>query len=161
MPPPGIAINGDLIAFGFDDLSSPDGALTEIQVENFGHQPNFFTNLAAGATPDVEPAKIANIKVDGKGDAIWIACPSAVANQPDESRLGRDFATGAGARCQRAGPEMWVYYTVGEAASVQRNLDHGLAIDPRSLRLDGSIASWRAAGRTHSADIAQPAARRH
>lgn len=161
MPPPGIATHGELIAFGFDDFTNPDGAITEIDIETLSHPPNFYTLIASAVMPDLGAAKVVTIKVDGKGDAVWIACASAVTGRQDDRRLGLDFATGRAARCQRPGPTMWVYYQRGIASSVQRLLAHGRSIDPLSLRLQGSTATWQDSGRSRTADIAQAAANAH
>jgi len=160
MPPPAVAVDGDLVAFGFDDFSNPEGAVTEIDVEDLSHPPNFHTIVAGGGTPDIGPAKIVNIKVDGAADAVWMACASAVGSQPnDPRRQNLDFATGAAARCQRPGQAIWVYYTRGDTSFVQRLLDQGAKVDPLSLQLRGSIASWRDGVSRRSADISQAAAR--
>jgi hypothetical protein len=145
-PAPAVGVSGELYVYG--DILPGTGEGIEagrLLPVNSGSPPSGAALIAGDTGRD---AKLITVKLKSDGAYVWMTCEI-------KGPLKAYLASGPHARCQHPGVPIWVYkhdanQSEGNALSL---LAFGNTIDPQSLRLQGSNASWRQHGRTRTAKL--------
>jgi hypothetical protein len=143
---PSLALNGSYVGFAVDDCDYQKPTC-ETQVA----QVNLAERGGAGPTgfpaqPTGKPyVKVGSLRVGRRGDLIWIVCP--------DRGVDPGFLFGKQTpNCVRPGDrDKVIILAAGTKSEVV--LDSGRQIDPSSLRLSGTAASWSHSGRRHHARL--------
>jgi len=146
-PAPAIAVSGELYVYG-DILPGTEEGIEARRLlpVNSGSPPSGAALVAGDFS--THNAKLITIKLKSDGAYAWMTCEI-------KGPLQAYFVTGPHARCSHPGVPIWVYkhdanQSDGAALTL---LAHGRTIDPRTLRLHGSIISWRQQGWTRTATL--------
>jgi hypothetical protein len=143
---PSLVLNGTYLGFAVDDCDYQKPTC-ETQVA----QINLAERGGAGPTgfpaqPTGKPyAKVGSLRVGRRGDLIWIVCPDR--GQDPGFLFGKQTPN-----CVRPGDRDTVI-TLAAGTKSEVILDSGRRIDPSSLRLSGTVASWSHSGRRRHARL--------
>lgn len=148
--PPGMSLRGHRLAYGLNVADEGDEpARTYIQVINLRRPDRFsgsgFDLMGAGSAGPGDTAKIGSLALGAHGTIAWISCPA----DPFDPLTRRSLRPRPG--CVRPGHRDQVRTLVG--FNHVRVLARGRKIDPASLRVHGTRASWISGGRRHSARL--------
>ena len=147
--PPGMALRGHRLAYGISvGAEGDEPPFTNVEMVDLRRpDPNGdgFALTAAGDGGPGDTSKIGSLAIGTHRTIAWIACPDdsaePVGSNSDDPRP----------ECVRAGYGDQVR-TIAGLGKV-RVLDDGRDIDPTSLRVRGTRASWIRGGRRHSARL--------
>ena len=133
-----VDLTGPLVAFAEETCRGTDGCSTELRVRDL----RSFAGISrlAELGPGEHP-QLGSIRLKPNGAVAWIACPG-----------DRGASFGSNRLCRRPGVLARVY---AMHASVERErlLAVGRRIDPASLRLSGSLLTWRDGRRVRRARL--------
>ena len=143
---PSLALNGSYVGFAVDDCDYQKlTCVTQVAEVNLAER--------GGAGPTGFPAqptgkpyvKVGSLRVGRHGDLIWIACPERA--QDVLNLFGKQTPN-----CVGPGDRDTVI-TLAAGTKSEVILDSGRQIDPSSLRLSGTTASWSHSGRRRHARL--------
>jgi hypothetical protein len=147
--PPGMALRGHILAYGLSveaEGDEPPFTIVEmVDLRRGESDGSGFAVIAAGDAGPGDTSRIGSLSIGAHRTVAWIACPhdalTAVSSHSDSPRPS----------CVRPGRYDQVRTIAGR--SDVRVLDKGRHIDPASLRVRGTRASWIRGGRRHAARL--------
>jgi hypothetical protein len=141
-PLPALSLSGTVVGWAEQVLLDVNEGpfVTLIRVKDLAHPESFVRDVPAGSASLL---KVGSLRARANGAVAWIAC-----REPDHSNPRGLFSP----TCERPGHLDRVYKL--DSGSDQRvTLDSGRAIDPHSLRRQGSKISWLDGGRLRHATL--------